>query len=441
MGKNIIIVLLAFVTKVSIAQTALTMQDTRAIPTAPESYNGTLQGHFKAATTIGLSSSYYYTVFGLRGWVDDSGGKAHELAFGDENNVYIRSGYNSTGWGGWRTLLVSNDDGNFGIGLTNFPTEKLTVNGNIKLANRNNSYLIDYASLSETYSGASTILGNNVIAGATVNSVKKTRSVADAGSFVSLNYYYGITFHTGVNGELNVDQPVENSEKMRITQSGNVGIGTLAPTEKLTLNGNVKIDGQGKGYKIEYASLSETKGAASTILGNNVIASTTNNAIKKTYSAGDAGSFVSLNYLHGITFHTGITGELNVDQPVENSEKMRIVPNGNIGIGTTSPQEKLSVNGTIKARAIKVDTQDWPDYIFESSYKVGSLEELDSYIKANKHLPEMPSAKEVMANGLNLGDIVKLQQKKIEELTLQLIELNKKVNNQQNQIKKIAKKH
>ncbi|MFC1226710.1 hypothetical protein ACFE6N_23100 [Pedobacter sp. BG31] len=99
---------------------------------------------------------------------------------------------------------------------------------------------------------------------------------------------------------------------------------------------------------------------------------------------------------------------------------------GNVGIGITNPGEKLSVNGNIRAREIKVEATNWPDYVFEDDYDVGTLNGLESYIKANKHLPDMPSAKEVAANGLELGEMVKIQQKKIEELTLHLISLDKK---------------
>ena len=104
--------------------------------------------------------------------------------------------------------------------------------------------------------------------------------------------------------------------------------------------------------------------------------------------------------------------------------------NGNVGIGIATPYEKLSVNGNIRAKEIKVEASNWPDYVFEKGYKIVKLEDLESYIKANKHLPDMPTAKDIEANGLELGEMVKMQQKKIEELTLHLIEKEKQLNSE-----------
>ena len=100
---------------------------------------------------------------------------------------------------------------------------------------------------------------------------------------------------------------------------------------------------------------------------------------------------------------------------------------GNVGIGTWKPDEKLSVNGKIRAHEIKVETANWPDYVFKPEYQLPSLIETEQFIKENGHLPEIPKASELETNGLSLGEMNKLMMKKIEELTLHLIEKYKEI--------------
>lgn len=127
-----------------------------------------------------------------------------------------------------------------------------------------------------------------------------------------------------------------------------------------------------------------------------------------------------------LLFETQTAGEVNP------SAKLTIKNNGNIGIGTTSPDAKLAVKGTVHAQEVKVDLLvPGPDYVFEPTYNLPTLAETEAYIKANKHLPEVPSAKEMEANGINLSEMNMLLLKKVEELTLHVIEL-KKENEKQN---------
>jgi hypothetical protein len=99
---------------------------------------------------------------------------------------------------------------------------------------------------------------------------------------------------------------------------------------------------------------------------------------------------------------------------------------GNVGIGTTNPDAKLAVKGTVHAEEVKVDLQvPGPDYVFEPTYQLPSLTEIENYIKANKHLPEVPSAKEMETNGINLSEMNMLLLKKVEELTLHIIDQGK----------------
>ncbi|WP_286863354.1 MULTISPECIES: hypothetical protein [Sphingobacterium] len=101
---------------------------------------------------------------------------------------------------------------------------------------------------------------------------------------------------------------------------------------------------------------------------------------------------------------------------------------GRVGIGTANPQADLAVEGNILAKQIKVKTDiTVPDYVFEPDYNLKSLQEIESYVKINKHLPEMPSASEVGKNGLDVAEMNLLLLKKVEELTLHLIEKDKTI--------------
>ncbi|MEO1255632.1 MAG: hypothetical protein AAFY41_12245 [Bacteroidota bacterium] len=122
------------------------------------------------------------------------------------------------------------------------------------------------------------------------------------------------------------------------------------------------------------------------------------------------------------------------------SERFRITNSGNVGIGTTTPSNKLEVNGTIRSKEVKVEAAPWPDYVFEDDYELRSLEETEAYIQANKHLPEIPSAKEIEANGLKLGEMNRLLLKKIEELTLHQINMMKIIKEQQKEIETLKSK-
>lgn len=114
--------------------------------------------------------------------------------------------------------------------------------------------------------------------------------------------------------------------------------------------------------------------------------------------------------------------------------------NGNVGIGTTTPAERLSVNGNIRSKEVKVEASNWPDYVFLPDYKLPTLTQIAEQIKIKGHLPDMPSAKEVDTNGIALGEMNKLLLKKVEELTLHLIEKEKQLENQNKRLVKIERK-
>ncbi|PYF74190.1 hypothetical protein [Pedobacter nutrimenti] len=111
---------------------------------------------------------------------------------------------------------------------------------------------------------------------------------------------------------------------------------------------------------------------------------------------------------------------------------------GNIGIGTADPKGyKLAVNGKVRAQEIKVETANWPDYVFAKDYQLPSLKETEKHIQEKGHLPGIPSAVDVKDNGVDLGEMNARLLQKIEELTLHLIEKDKQIIKQQEQIELI----
>ena len=114
---------------------------------------------------------------------------------------------------------------------------------------------------------------------------------------------------------------------------------------------------------------------------------------------------------------------------------------GNVMIGTTTyGTHKLAVEGSIGAREVKVESSGWSDFVFKNNYKLRTLEEVDKFISQNGHLPEIPSEAEVQKNGINLGEMDSKLLQKIEELTLYLIEQNKKIESMEKELKELRKK-
>ena len=108
---------------------------------------------------------------------------------------------------------------------------------------------------------------------------------------------------------------------------------------------------------------------------------------------------------------------------------------------TNADKYRLFVRGGILAEEVRIRLQNnWPDYVFAKDYKLLSLKDTEKYIAENGHLPNMPSAEKVKAEGVELGNIVTLQQEKIEELTLHLIEQQKQIEELQKQVQLLLNK-
>ncbi|MBC7758550.1 MAG: hypothetical protein H7069_06815, partial [Phormidesmis sp. FL-bin-119] len=104
---------------------------------------------------------------------------------------------------------------------------------------------------------------------------------------------------------------------------------------------------------------------------------------------------------------------------------------GKVGIKTPDPGNyELAVNGKVRAKEIKVENSNWPDYVFSNSYRLAKLDDTRKFIALNGHLPDVPSAREVEKEGFNISQMNAILLKKIEELTLHLIEKEKQLKGQ-----------
>ncbi|MBS7256727.1 hypothetical protein [Flavobacterium branchiicola] len=112
------------------------------------------------------------------------------------------------------------------------------------------------------------------------------------------------------------------------------------------------------------------------------------------------------------------------------------IQNGNVGIGTTNPKNKLDVKGTIRSQEVKVSVENWSDFVFKKEYNLPTLEQVEKHITEKGHLENIPNEEEVLKNGINVGEMNAKLLQKIEELTLYMIEMkkeNEKQNKKQNE--------
>lgn len=100
---------------------------------------------------------------------------------------------------------------------------------------------------------------------------------------------------------------------------------------------------------------------------------------------------------------------------------------GSSGNSNSDKIFQVEDNGLVRAREMRIDLQAWPDYVFDPNYEFLTLEELETYVKKNHHLPNVPSEFEIENGDIGIGEISKIQMEKIEELSLYIIQLNNQI--------------
>ena len=216
--------------------------------------------------------------------------------------------------------------------------------------------------------------------------------------------------------------------------NGKVGIGaTTNLTRKLTVNGGIDIFGEGSSDVglLLYRPVENGSSSARWFF-------------RADYSDNSSYPYLTNRTPNGkVVIKTGSSsgGSENTHFTIEggNGTVNAYFENAKLGIGTTTPDAKLAVNGDVHAKEVKVDLNGWPDFVFNKDYTLPSLEDVATHIKENGHLKDIPSEAEVKANGINLGEMDAKLLQKIEELMLYTIQQQKTINEQSEKIELLLK--
>ena len=367
-------------------------------------------------------------------------------------NPNARFEFTGTGWmDGIRYNSQTLGATAFEVATSNSPTFS-----RYKVYSDGKTFMGQFGSPANDYDGNGSILtlGQSVLSNKALNIVNNVNAIAPI-DFYTI-YGNGVTDikttpSNPTDNVFTIKNTISNSINFNILADGKTQIGasSTAPYRQLTVNGDVSL--------ANYGPITGGNGSnALEILGNSQIPVRRGISLDQDPN-GDMNFFIN-NYQSSMTggvpefrFKNGIqanssslpaTSYANAPDIMVLSAKGTLTLNvyGVPSTGATvyncfdiynvddaKSNFRVKSNGFVYAREINVQLANFPDYVFKTNYKLMGLDKLESYIKQNQHLPNMPSAKEVEQNGANLGEIQKITIEKTEELFLYLIELNKRI--------------
>ena len=366
-------------------------------------------GNTTSYTAAGLSQSTAYT-FQVRA-IDPSG---NQSALSSSISVTTDATSSGGGGSGSGTLWTENggniyySSGRVGIGTSTTSNGTLTVTGDhfntLRLENNSNN---KEASI-------------------------RFRSKDSGGNLFHADF---ATYHDGNRGFVGIKSPANNAVgqgfKFVVTDNGNTGVGTTSPLEKLHIsNGLIRIDQ----------------------------ATNQDNNSPGLVAVSDDDFLYDNQYLnhYGFGFHgfqdgsstateprnSYVSGYFGIDLFTGGANRMRVSRDGVVSIGTLDRPSGylLAVNGKIRAREIRVDNDNWADFVFANDYDLPTLEEVRKFIEKHGHLPSIPSAETVEKEGIELGEMNKLLLQKIEELTLYILQMENDKQELEQRLQLIEKK-